>query len=191
MFFLSCRVRLEWEDLLSWNNYLLLWHFVCLSKKIVKKYFRGFHSIPFYRGSTSDNWRNDTPQTNDFQSSRQKAGTGNYYSERNGFRSDRNGRSSPLNESSGFGRAWSRGRGRFNSSGSSSTDQSFNSSPVSEPLRIEVSNDYIGKVIGELISISPFVLNAPFLYPMKTSEKPLRFSNVSRSRERVHLERMG
>ena len=120
----------------------------------MQKSFLGFHSIPFFRGSASDNWRNDSPQTNGFQSSGQKTGTNNYYSERNGFRSDRNDRSSPLNESSGFGGVWSRGRGRFNSSGGSRTDRSFNSSPASEPLRIEVSNDYIGKVIGELISIN-------------------------------------
>ena len=40
---------------------------------------------------------------------------------------------------------------------------------------------------------NPFVPNAPFLYPLKTSEnqKTVRFSDVSGGRERVDWERMG
>lgn len=137
----------------SYNHFLWLYNTKQQQTfNISEKSFSGLYSISFYRGSASDNWRNDSLQTNGFQCRGQKAETNKYYSERNGFRSDRNDfrndRSSPVNESSGFGGAWSRGRGRFNSSRGSSTDRSFDNSPAREPLRIEVSNDYIGKVIG-------------------------------------------
>ena len=39
--------------------------------------------------------------------------------------------------------------------------------------------------------IDPFVPNGPFLYPLKTSEKPYGFLMFSGGRERVYWERMG
>ena len=39
--------------------------------------------------------------------------------------------------------------------------------------------------------INPFVPNAPFLYPLKTSENLNVFPMFSESRERVHWEQMG
>ena len=38
--------------------------------------------------------------------------------------------------------------------------------------------------------VNPFVPNVPFLYPLKTTEKPYGFLLFSRGRERVHWERM-
>ena len=38
---------------------------------------------------------------------------------------------------------------------------------------------------------NPFVSNAPFLYPLKTSEKPYGFLMFSRGREMIHWEQMG
>ena len=39
--------------------------------------------------------------------------------------------------------------------------------------------------------LNPFVPNAPFYYPLNTSEKPSGFLMYSGSRERVHWEQMG
>ena len=42
-----------------------------------------------------------------------------------------------------------------------------------------------------LLTLNPFIPNAPFLYPLKTSEKPYDFLIFSGARERVHWEQMG
>ena len=44
---------------------------------------------------------------------------------------------------------------------------------------------------GSNVPINPFVPNAPFIYPQKTSENLTVFWCFQGSRERVHWERMG
>ena len=46
-------------------------------------------------------------------------------------------------------------------------------------------------VILEIETINPFVPNAPFLYPLKTSENRKVFLCFHGGRERVHWVRMG
>ena len=54
-----------------------------------------------------------------------------------------------------------------------------------------IMQNFFVKMRGDPLRLNPFVPNAPFLYPLKTSENLTENFIFSRSRERAHWGKMG